>query len=108
MKINPKINKQVNNSVAECRKTIVKATIELLKKIQKEPGQEILFRRVLLLHNFKGERTETRPADRIVFSDTESFFITSLGDDYPASSFFLTIDNLLLIYKEVKEIVSAY
>ena len=37
MKINPKINKRVNDSVAECRKVIVNATIELMKEIA-EPG----------------------------------------------------------------------
>ena len=110
MLINPRIRKQVNESVAECRKCIVNATIELLKQLGAESDSEVVFRHVLFLHQFKYRTSETRPADRICFSERkncDSYYLTYFGDDYPASSHFLTIDNLLLIYEEVKRLVRA-
>lgn len=107
MKINPKINKRVNESVAECRKVIVNATIELMKKIA-EPGQEVFFDKILIMHHFKGGNSETWLADRISYGNGRGgndFFITNLGDDYPASSFFLSLDHLQTIYNEVRKIV---
>ena len=103
MRINPRINKQVSKSVAECRKSVINATIDLLKKLGAKDGQEVTFRKVLFLHKFKNGTSETRPADRVSYSD--NVLITSLGDDYPASSHYLSIDNLLLIYEEVKKVV---
>ena len=110
MKINPRINKQVNESVAECRKSIVNATIALLKQLKAKPGDDVVFKHVLFLHKFKYGTSETRTADRICFSQREgcdSYYLTFFGDDYPASSHFLSIDNLLLIFEEVKKLVRA-
>lgn len=106
MKINPRINKQVNESVAECRQCIVNATIELLKKLGATHGQTVALRKVLFVHQFKYGRSETRPADTIWYFDNNGRrFCTCFGDDYYASSDVLTIDNLLLVYNEVKRLV---
>lgn len=110
MKINAKINKRVNESVADCRKVLVDATIELLKKIA-EPGQDVVFGKILIMHHFKGGNSETWLADRIAYMDgrgDEPFFITNFGDDYPASSFFISLDHLQTIYEEVRRIVREY
>lgn len=105
MKINPKINKRVNDSVADCRKVIVNATIELMNKIAK-PGQEVTFNKILIMHHFKGGNSETWLADRIAYES--DFFITKLDDDYPTSSFVLSLDHLQTIYNEVRKIVLNY
>ena len=110
MKINSKINKRVNESVADCRKAITEATIELLKMIA-EPGQEVVFGKVLFMHNFKGGNSETWLADRISYCDgrgDNDFFITNMDDDFPASSFFISLDNLIRIYEEVRKVVRNY
>ena len=110
MKINSKINKRVNESVAECRKVITEATIELLKKIGAEVGQDVVFRHTLILHNFKNETSETILADRIAYMDSQNgsqFYVTQFDDEYWGSSCFLSIDNMLRIYDEVRSLVRS-
>ena len=110
MKINSKINKRVNESVAECRKAITESTIELLKKLGAEVGQDVVFRHTLILHNFKNETSETILADRIAYMDSRNgsqFYVTQFNDEYWGSSYFLSIDNMLRIYNEVKRLVRS-
>ena len=110
MKINSKINKRVNESVAECRKVITEATIELLKKIGAEVGQDVVFRHTLILHNFKNETSETILADSIAYMDSQKgsqFYVTQFNDEYWGSSCFLSIDNMLRIYNEVRSLVRS-
>ena len=111
MKINSKINKRVNESVAECRKEITLSTIELLKQLGAEEGQDVVFRHTLILHNFKQGTSETILADRIAYMmDNRNgghFYVTQFNDEYWGSSFFLSIDNMLRIYDEVKAVVRS-
>lgn len=110
MKINPKINKRVNDSVADCRKVITEATIDLLKKLGVEVGQDVVFRHTLILHNFKNETSETILADRIAYMDSRNgsqFYVTQFNDEYWGSSCFLSIDNMLRIYDEVRRLVRS-
>lgn len=110
MKINSKINKRVNESVAECRRVITEATIELLKKLGAEAVQDVVFRHTLILHNFENETSETILADRIAYMDSgngSQFYYTQFNDEYWGSSCFLSIDNMLRIYDEVKCLVRS-
>jgi len=110
MKINPKINKRVNESVADCRKVLTNATIDLLKMIA-EQGQDVVFGKILIMHHFKGGNSETWLADRIAYASGKNgndFFITALGDDYPASSAFISLDNMQIIYDEVRRIIREF
>ncbi len=112
MKINPKINKRVNDSVAECRKVLTDATIELLKKIA-EPGQDVLFDRTLIIHQKNKDFSETFIVDRIAYSggrgDSE-FYIISMedGDEFCKSDIMLSLSNLQVIYEEVRKIIRKY
>ena len=110
MKINSKINKRVNESVADCRRVLTEATIELLKQIGAESGQDVMFGKVLIMHHFKGGNSETALADRIAYMEGhgDNYIITTLGNDHPASSFFMSLDNLQTIYNEVRNIVRNY
>ena len=111
MKINPKINERVNNSVAECRKVLVDATIELLKSIGAETGQDVLFTKTLFLFQHKGNTTETVVCDRISFGPKEEipFLIVSMGEaGMVKSSIFMPISTLQAIYEEVREVVREY
>ena len=108
MKIKTKTNKRVNNAVAECRKAITESTIELLKQLGAEVGQDVVFHHTLILHNFKNETGETILADRIAYMDSRNgsqFYVTQFNDEYWGSSCFLSIDNMLRIYDEVKRLV---
>lgn len=111
MKIKTKTNKRVNNAVAECRKAITESTIELLKQLGAEVGQDVVFRHTLILHNFKNETSETILADRIAYMDSQKdgsqFYVTQFNDEYWGSSCFLSIDNMLRIYDEVKCLVRS-
>lgn len=109
MKINSKINKRVNESVAECRRVITEATIELLKKIA-EPAQDVAFDNILIMHQrYNSKTTETFLASRIAYMDGrggDGFYIFRIGERC-GSSLFLSLDNLMLIYNEVKKVVKA-
>ena len=109
MKINPEIKKRVNESVAECRKVIVEATIELMRKIA-EPGQDIVFNKILIMHQRNSANTtETFLADRIAYMDGRdgnSYYVFRMEDKY-GSNIFVSLDNLMLIYNEVKKVVAA-
>ena len=109
MKINPKINKRVNESVADCRKVITDATIELLKMIA-EPAQDVVFDSVLIMHQrYNSRATETILANEIAYMDGrggDGFYIIRMGERC-RSSLFLSLDSLLLIYNEVKKVVQA-
>ena len=107
MKINPKINKRVKDSVAECRKCLTDATIELLKMIA-EPGQDVVFDKILILHQERSGMTETVLANRIAYctgrGDSE-FYILGMGEDGTASNMFLSLSNLQTIYNDVRKVV---
>ena len=108
MKINPKINKQVNDSVAECRKVIVEATISLLKSIGAESGQDVMFPKTLFLFQHKENTTETIVADRIAWCDgrgDKSFYMLEMDGKMNTSDMMLSLSSLMIVYKEVKEVV---
>ena len=109
MKINPKINKRVNESVADCRKVLTEATIELLKKIA-EPNQVVVFNRILILYPSNGNVTATVLADRIVFEDKTSqpFYLVYMDDESTSSSYFLSLSNMQIIYDEVRRVIREY
>ena len=108
MKINQKINKRVKESMEECRKQIVSATIELLKAIGAEPNKPVALYQTLILYQQVGKNTQTVLANQIVYDEkNEPFFIVSMGDDYFFSSPFISLSNLYVIYKEVRGLVSA-
>lgn len=107
MRIDSKITNKVNESVAECRKCLTDATIALLKTLGAESGQDVLFGKMLILHHFKGGNSETMLADRIAYMEG-AYIITTLAGNHPASSYFISIDNLQTIYNEVRNIVRKH
>ena len=113
MKVNPKINNEVKASVEECRNKITKATIELLKKIGANQGEDVVFGRTLFLVQTKDNVSETIVADRISYADTEncfkgSFYCISFDGEYTRSNLFLSLSNLMIVYKEVLRVVRKY
>ena len=111
MKINAKINKKVNESVAECRKVIVDATIELLKSIGAESGQDVVFSKTLFLYQHKENTIETILADRIAWCDgrgDQSFYMIEMDGKMYTSNGMLSLSSLMVVYKEVKNVVRKY
>ena len=114
MKIKPSVNKNVTEAVKNCREVLVNETIGLLKQMRAEQGQDVLFRKMLMLHQHKDNTTETVVCDRIAYAGregSESYYIVSMGsDEYvpPMSDMFLTIDSLRTIYEEVRRVVREY
>ena len=95
-------------AVANCREVLVKQTIELLKAIGAEPGQDVLLGQILFLYQRKGNTTETVVCDRIGYMDGRGgspFYIVSMNGEMCRSSVFLTIDSLLAIYEAVRKVV---
>ncbi len=108
MKINPKINKRVNESEAEFRKVLVDAIIELLKSIGAERRQDVSLGKMLFMFQNKGNTTETIICDMIAYEDrcSNPFLIISQGDSCH-SSYLLSIDSLLVIFDAVKAVVRS-
>lgn len=108
MKINSKINKRVNESVAECRKVLTDAIIELLKSIGAENGQDVSFGKMLFMYQSKGNTTETIICNMIAYEDrcSNPYLIVRQGDSYH-SSYFMSIDSLLVIFDAVKAVVRS-
>ena len=112
MKINTKINTRVNESVAECRKVLVDATIELLKSIGAETGQDVVFKKMLFLFQHKENTTETIVCDRIMICHEKSahqYYFVSLDDNKACqTSDMLSLSTLQIIYEEVRNLVRNY
>ena len=111
MKINAKINKKVNDSVADCRRVIVDATIDLLKSIGAESGENVSFSKTLFLYQHKDNSTETILADRIAWCDgrgDQSFYMIEMDGKMYTSDIMLSLSSLMIVYKEVKKVVRNY
>ena len=110
MKINSKINKRVNESVAECRRVITDATIELLKKTGAAIGEDVPFGKVLIFFQMRNGQSETIVCDSILYSESEgndSFFILYFGDKPAKNSAMLSLSNLQYVYNEIVKLVRA-
>lgn len=109
MKNYSKINKRVNDSMANCRKVLTESTIELLKMLGTESEQDVDFGHILFMHSSKGNVNETTLVDRIAYCDEgredNPFYLVYFGDRCCQSSFFLSIDKMFAIFEEVKRLV---
>ena len=110
MKVNEKINKRVNDSVAECHKVLTDSIINLLKSVGVESCREFCFGRVLFLYQTKNNVSETIVADRIVWCDSQeegTFFIVTMNGKMAKSHIFMSISNLQAIYEEIKRVIRS-
>lgn len=110
MKINPKYSKRVNEAAANYRKVLVEQTIELLKLIGARIGQDVMLKRTLILFENNGKTTETKLVNTVSYMEHEgsdSYLILTMGERHLASSLYLSLSNLQLVYNEVHKVVSA-
>lgn len=108
MKIKPSIGKNVSVAVSNCREVVVQETINLLKQIGAERGDEVTLGQILFLFQRKGNTTETVVCDRIVYGegrDGQRFYIVSMDGEMCRSDLFLSIDSLLAVYEAVRKVV---
>ena len=108
MKIKSSIGKNVTAAMANCREVVVQETINLLKLIGAESGQDVLLGRMLFLYQRNGNTTETVVCDRIAYMDGrgDPFYIVCVdGNKMSQSSLFLSIDNMQAIYEAVRKVV---
>lgn len=109
MKINPKHNKAVANAAHELRKTLTEHTIALLKLIGAESGQDVVFDKILILHERKKNGImETILVDRLCYSENgKPSYITEMDGKFHWS-FYLSLDSMETIYDEVYKLVRKY
>lgn len=108
MKIKSSIGKNVSVAVGNCREVVVQQTIELLKTIGADEGQDVLLGQILFLYQRKGNTTETVVCDRIAYSNGRqgsSYYIVSMDGEMCRSDLFLSIDSLLAVYEAVRKVV---
>jgi hypothetical protein len=114
MKIKPSVNKNVSTAVGNCREVLVTETVNLLKLIGAEQGQDVVFKKMLFLYQHKGNTTEAIICDRIAYAGREGsqpYYIVSMGTDEYVSSvsdMFLSLSSLQTIYDEVRRVVREY
>ena len=96
-------------AVSNCREVLVQETINLLKQIGAEDGQDVLLGQMLFLYQRKGNTTETVVCDRIAYGSDKCasrFYFVSMDDNKMCqSSIFLSIDSLMAIYEAVRKVV---
>lgn len=114
MKIKPTINQNVTAAVANCREVLVTETVNLLKLIGAEQGQDVVFKKMLFLYQHKCNTTETIICERIAYAGrdgSQPYYIVSMGkDEYvkPVSDMFLSLSSLQTVYEEVRRVVREY
>ena len=96
-------------AVSNCREVVVQETVNLLKQIGAEEGQDVLLGQMLFLYQRKGNTTETVVCDRIVYGSDKCasrfYFVSTDDNKMCQSSIFLSIDSLLAIYEAVRKVV---
>lgn len=95
-------------AVSNCREVLVQETINLLKLIGAEEGQDVLLGQMLFLYQRKGNVTETVVCDRIAYGGDKCasrFYFVSMNGVMCRSSVFFSIDSLLAIYEAVRKVV---
>ena len=115
MKIKPSVNKNVTEAVKNCREVLVTETINLLKQMGAEQGDDVLLKRMLILFQTKPDGTsETVVCNRIAYAGREGstpYYIVSMGrdEDVPyRSDIMLSLTNLQAVYEEVRRVVREY
>ena len=112
MKIKSSIGKNVTAAMANCREVLVQETINLLKLIGAECGQDVMLGRILFLHQRKENTTETVVCDRIAYGPdhcaSRFYFVSMADNEMCQSSMFLSIDSLQAIYEAVRKVVREH
>lgn len=120
-KINSESVKQIRNhadtGLELCRKSLVKSIIGLCRETGLDSGKPIRFTKTLILmttkprfnrKNFVGYETETTICNQLLWSEDACYFMVEMDSATVSSSksdFFLTIDNLTIIYNEMLEVL---
>lgn len=96
-------------AVSNCREVLVQETINLLKQICAEKGQDVMLGQMLFLYQRKGNTTETMVCDRIMYAEGRNgtrFYMVCVGEnEMTQSDMSLSIDSLLAIYEAVRKVV---
>lgn len=119
MRIKSSIGKNVAAAMNDCRKVIVKETINLLKQIGAEPGQDVkLGKMLILMHQQPDGMTETVLCDRVAYSkscDGSEYISTCFTDafkfcrvSYSQTTAGLALQDLQIIFEEVKRVVRKH
>lgn len=73
-------------------------------------GDDAVFNKTILLTDTVGNKITVKMVDRICYADRgdDSFYHLFFDDKGVASSFDMSLDQLVYIYYEVRSIVKAY
>lgn len=110
MKIHSTIGIKVLRAEEDYRKALVNATIELIKMIGAESGQDVAFNSNIYLFENKKNSSSVHVADMIGYCDNKNnpYYIVYLNGEAVTSSTFLSTDNMKIIYNAVREVVRNY
>lgn len=111
MKLNKKTTKKVRDSIKDFRKTIINATIELCRQIDKyEQGDMLLDSYVPIVKTSVKEGviiTHSFLAQKLYFRYNNDYYFVK-KDDASANSFDMSLDSLVAVYDAVKKTVSNH
>ncbi len=116
MRIKKSIQKNVSKAINDCKAVFVKEIINLCKQIGGEPGQDIIFAKpiMLVVADNKGSKEmnfNIHPiiADRISYNDSKSpFFLLCFDDKAVASSTYLGLSDLDVVFAAMKRVVREH
>ena len=110
MRIKPFINKNVTVALINCRSVLVQETVNLLKQLGAENGQDVLLKEMVFLYQRRGNTTETVVCDRVAYDDRgggDCYYLVSMDGGKCYSSVQLNIDSMLTIFDAVCKVVRA-
>ena len=111
MKVNPKTNARVKDSVNECRRALVTSIVDLLKQLGVESCEDKSLGKMLIMHQGYGAESRTYIADSIAYNErgkgTTYLFLWHGDNRDCVSDLNLSLDSLQYIYKEVRKLVYA-
>ena len=115
MKPNRKITKQVAASVKDFRATIIAATIQLCRQIDRHDTGMFSFKKPIAIVSTRVSGTrivnESELSDRMYYWWGDEHYIVSFGyddEERSLSSHMLSLDSLVAVYEAVKKAVSSY
>lgn len=117
MRIKKSIQENVNKAFNDCKAVFVKEIINLCKQIGGEPCQDISFAKPIMLvvadnKSSKEMNFNIKPiiADRICYVelDKRSYFLLYFDDKVVASSHYLGLSDLDVVFAAMRRVVREY
>lgn len=119
MRIKESARKFVKEAVSGLRRTLTVETVNMLRQIGAEGGEDVKLKNLVMVTETKSEgdtamtiKSRTFLADTVCFCDTDKkeqlYYVTYYNGDTSGTSINMSISEMLAIYEAVRQIVRKY